>query len=205
MKLPTIIVTVGLFCLVWASAFAGPIPTYTGKVVDDKTGEPIENACVLIYWVKNIPEIMHARSELIKAELVKTDKSGNYSLGGFIAFLGLTAWHDYTQVVIYQPGYQAYLDRVWEHNPYSDKKQHFKSSDNQIRLKRIPPDFDHGKHYRDIEDALRGLEDYSTMRSDGSVSWEGVKRSALKGHPERLELLQRAYWEDERSLRRYER
>lgn len=205
MKLPIIIVTVGLLCLVWASAFAGSIPTYTGKVVDDKTGEPIENASVLIYWEKSIPGFMQAKSELIKAELVKTNKNGNYSLGGFIAFLGLTAWHDYTQVVIYQPGYQAYLDRTWEQSSYSDKKQNFKISDNLIRLKRIPPDFDHGKHYGDIEDALRGLDDYSAMQMDGSVSWTGVKHSELKGQPEKLELLQRAYWEEERSLRRYER
>lgn len=205
MKLRIITVVAGLLCLVWVSAFAGSIPTYTGMVVDDKTSEPIENALVLIYWEKSIPEIMHARSELIRAELVKTDKNGNYSLGGFIAFLGLTAWHDYTQIVIYQPGYQAYLDRTWEQSSYSDKKQHFKISDNLIRLKRIPPHFDHGKHYRDIEDALRGLEDYSAMRPDGSVSWEGVKRNALKGHSVKLELLQRAYWEEERSLRKYER
>jgi len=204
-KLRIITIVVGLLCLAWIPAFAGPIPTYTGSVVDDTTGEPIENASVLIYWVKSIPEIMHARSELIKADLVKTDKNGNYSLGGFIAFLGLTAWHDYTQVVIYQPGYQAYLNITWEQSPYSDKKQHFKISDNLIRLKRIPSDFDHGKHYKDIDDALRGLDDYSAMQSDGSVSWEGVKSSALKGQPEKLELLQRAYWEEERSLRKYER
>lgn len=205
MKPRTITVITALLCLLCTPVFAGPIPTYTGKVVDSRTGVPIEDTSVLMYWVKGIPGFMHTGSELIKTELVTTDKNGNYSLGGFIAFLGLTAWHDYTQIIVYRPGYQAYIKRISEQSSYADKKQDFKTTDNLVRLERIPPDFDYGKQYKEIEDALRGIDDYSYMQPDGTVTWAGVKNLALKGHPEKLELLQRAYWEEERSRRKYER
>jgi hypothetical protein len=201
MRIHKIAVITFLLCLSFSPAFAGRIPTYTGRVVDSQNGKPIDGASVLIYWEKGIPGFMHANSEPIKAVLVETDQTGSYSVDGFIAYLGLTAWLDYTQIIIYCPGYQAYISRIWEQDRSANNGEDFKISDNLVRLQRIPPDFDHGKHFEKIEDALRGLDLYLSQPENSS--WSDIKKMALIGFPERQSLLRKADWEQERSRRDY--
>lgn len=183
------------------SASAAIYPAMSGTVVDVVTGKPVQGASVLVYWTKNVlrPPI-EAGSELIEARLVETGKNGHYHIDGIMKLLGPFEFKGDTILVVYQPGYKVHVEQEYR----GDSKEITKS-ENPVALERVPADFDHGKHYRDIEDALRGVDDYSHMSPDGSVTWSSIKNSAVKGHPEKQELLRRAYWEEERSRRKYER
>jgi len=193
-----------MFALVaigYRDASAAIYPALTGTVIDAATGKPVQGASVLVYWTKSVlrPPI-EAGSELVKARLAETDHDGRYHIDGIIKLLGAFEFKGDTVLIVYQPGYCVQIEQEYR----GDSKVIIKEG-NLIKLERIPPDFDHGKHYEEIEDALRGVDDYSYMLPDGSVTWNSAKNSALNGQPEKQELLRRAYWEEERSRRKYER
>jgi hypothetical protein len=169
-----------LFILVIPSvSFALILGPYTGTVIDSRTGEPIEKATVLIYWMKLIPAPPSGgRSELIGSTLVYTDNKGKYFIPPYFANTGLAGVLEYTSVVIYQPGYQAHIVRIW-HQSHKETND-FPKLNNTVKLDRIPPVFSHGQHYENIEHALWGLDtdDEATLH--------------------REVLLRRAGWEERR-------
>lgn len=184
-------------------SFALILGPYTGQVLDSQTGEPIEGASVLIYWRKPLFPTIEYSTELIKAELVYTDKQGRYKIPKMLANIGLFEALDSTNVIIYQPGYQAYTVRI-SHDSYAKPEKSFKEKDNIVKLDRIPPRFSHRKHYEKIEDALRGIREYSRGDSthfEASITWEKAVEMNLKGVPEREELLRRAEWEKRLGIR----
>lgn len=196
------IVTLLFFFLVvipFHEAFSAIYPSMSGTVVDATTGKPVQGASVLVYWTKLVlrPPI-EPGTELIEARLVETDQDGSYQISGILKLLGPFAFKGDTVLVVYQPGYRVHI--VNEHRGGS---KDIKNDGNLIKLSRVTANFDYGKHHNEISDALWGINDRSYM-SFSSTSWSNVKNNAMRGLPEKEKLLRRAYWEYERSRKRYE-
>jgi hypothetical protein len=183
------------------AVFLGP---YSGTVIDSQTGDPIEGASVLIYWTKGVLQVFRVRSEVIEAKLVYTDKKGTYHISRFVPNLGLTGVLESTQIIIYEPGYQAYIMQI--HHDRTERKtdEPLKVRDSVIKLDRIPPNFSHREHYEKIERSLWGLrddDDGTDPISGKPLSWEKRMELSLKGGIlEKDELLRRAEWEERRGL-----
>mgnify|MGYP001584675162 CR=1 FL=1 len=193
--------------LLWipALSFAGMIGPYSGQVVDSRTGEPVEGASVLFYWVKVIPYPMGTDHETIDARLIYTDKDGKYNIPIFWANLGLTSFFESTNVVIYEPGYEAYIKRVDYSNPFNSPDTRpdpsFKEKNHIVKLDRIPPNFSHKKHYENIEHALWGIDDEPHVYTpEQPLSWEKKVEILLsvKGINGKEEFLRRVEWENRR-------
>jgi hypothetical protein len=196
----TVFVTV-FFPTVSFALFLGP---YSGTVIDSQTGEPIEGASVLFFWEKSVPTPMKAYSEVFEVRLVYTDKKGTYHIARILPNLGLSGVLESTNVIIYQPGYQAYIARIWHDSPYTKPDPSFKPKDNIAKLDRIPPDFDHKEHYRMIENALSQIREHGWEdRIWGKrLTWEERLRLNLKsGILEKEELFRRPEWEEKRGER----
>jgi hypothetical protein len=195
----TVFVTV-FFPTVSFALFLGP---YSGTVIDSQTGEPIKGASVLVYWTKGVLYVFKMRSEVIEAKLVYTDKKGTYHIPRFLPNLGLSGVLESTQIVIYEPGYQAYVMEIHHDNPGRRIEESSKVGDGVIKLDRIPPHFSHREHYEKIERSLWGLRDndWTDPVSGRPLSWEKRRELSLKGGIlEREELLRRAEWEERRGL-----
>lgn len=178
--------------------FLGP---YSGTVIDSQTGEPIEGASVLVYWTKGVPYVFKMRSEVIAAKLLYTDRKGTYHISRFLPNLGLQGVLESTNIIIYQPGYQAYTIRTSHDSPYEKPDSTLKEKDNIVKLDRIPPNFSHKEHYEKIDHALWGLrdDDWNDPISGKPLSWKKRMELSLKGGIlEREELLRRAEWEENR-------
>ena len=190
------------FPSVSVAIFLGP---YTGTVIDSQTGYPIEGASVLFYWEKRIPTPPSGGSpEPIGTRLVYTDTKGFYDIQRILANLGLLGFLESTNVIIYQPGYQAYTIRISHHSPYEQPTSSFKDKDNIVKLDRIPPNFDHKEHYRMIENALSSIREYGWEdRIWGKkLTWEErLKLNVKSGILEKEKLLRRAEWEERRGER----
>ncbi|MBI3755074.1 MAG: hypothetical protein HY265_02795, partial [Deltaproteobacteria bacterium] len=206
MKPLRIVIFAAILLYLPALSFAGMIGPYSGQVLDSRTGEPVEGASVLFYWVKVIPYPMGKDHETIEARLIYTDKDGKYNIPNFLAILGLTSFFESTNVVIYEPGYQAYIKVIYHSNPFSSPWEKpdtsFKEKDNIIKLDRIPPNFSHKKHYEKIEHALWGIREYSygnPTPTEASITWERALELNLKeGLLEKEEFLRRVEWEERR-------
>lgn len=186
-----------LFPSVSSALLLGP---YSGTVIDSQTGEPVEGASVLIYWTKSVFQMIHSSSELIDAKLVYTDGKGRYKIPRFFANIGLLSRFESTNVIIYQPGYQAYMVKIWHDSPYSKPDPSFKEKDNTVKLDRIPPNFSHRKHHENIEHALWGIHDYPysyPQPEDKWMTWEKLIEINLKTLV-KDELLRRTEWEKRR-------
>ena len=133
---------------------AGPVGPYTGQVIDSQTGDPIKGASVLIYWDRGMPSPGGEVTDFIKAKLVYTDNKGKYNIPLTMLNTGLLGYLASTDVIIYEPGYQAYIVTIYRG---SDKK--FKRINNIVKLERIPPHFNHKEHDKRIESASRGMDD----------------------------------------------
>jgi hypothetical protein len=180
------------------AVFLGP---YSGTVIDSQTGEPIEGASVLVYWTKGVLYVFKMRSEVIEAKLVYTDKKGTYHISRFVPNLGLSGVLESTQIIIYEPGYQAYITEIHHNSPVRETDESFKVRDDIIKLDRIPPNFSHREHYEKIERSLWGLRenDRTDPISGKPLSWEKRMELSLKGGIlEKEELLRRAEWEENR-------
>ena len=182
-----------LILILPTSAFALFLGPYSGQVIDSRTGEPLQGACVLIYWEKWVFDPMGGHDEMIKATLVYTDQKGTYQIPMTYAYLGLLSTGPWTNVIIYQPGYEAYIVR-------HDAESSFRAMENVIKLDRIPPLFDHKKHYRDITDALHGMNDpgFVPLPDGLRPTWKMFGEEHISTVRIRNELLGRAEWETRR-------
>jgi hypothetical protein len=184
-----------LFLLLPSTSFAKMVGPYDGQVTDSRTGEPMQKASVLICWEKGFQFITH-HSELVKAVLVYTDSQGRYRVPRQFLNIGQNWWLERTVIIIYQPGYQAYIkNRWWREAPT------FPHKGNIVKLERIPPGFNHKKHYDRITDDLRGLDDGSFERVDSMTGRSLPFRKIIEQNAVRIELwefLRRIQWEEER-------
>jgi hypothetical protein len=197
-----------------SAAFLGP---YSGTVIDSQTGKPVDGATVFIYWVKSVPQVVQDprlgmlpivvgySSEMIDLRLVYTNKKGEYKIPLLIGNTGLTGRLESTSIIIYQPGYQAYIKTLQHNNPYAKLDLFdFKEKDNVVKFERIPPNFDHRRHYEEIEGALRGIDEYrnDTPQLENAgfnvIEWEKMIAFDKKVIPYKEELLRRAKWEERR-------
>jgi hypothetical protein len=185
-----------MLMLLTSSAYSGMVGPFSGQVSDSRTGEPIQEASVLIYWVKRVPvPPSGAYSELIKITLVYTDDHGIYKIPRQFLNVGLVGWLESTNLIIYQPGYQVSIDRKWQ----GDLPAPLKTAA-IIKLERIPPSFDYKKHHEQITDALRGLDiDYNegvdNITGRRLSTKEIVERVAIMA--EYWEFMRRIEWEKE--------
>jgi hypothetical protein len=191
-----------LFLLATASsqALALTLGPYKGRVVDAKDNTPVAGASVLIYWTKHVPQMPHGRREVIRASLIYTTEDGTYSIPRFRANLGLMGRYESINVVAYEPGYKAHILKVEFLNPYKKPDPSFREDGYVVKLKRLPPIFDHKEHFKKIEDALENLRgwyfpfDPPTGKTDEWV----VKDKLEAGYLVREELLRRVEWEERR-------
>lgn len=170
---------------------------YSGTVTDRQTGVPIEGASVLISWSKVTPNAGGGYTENVGASLVSTDKKGEYNSPRKFYYLGFLSFMTSTNVVIYQPGYQAYIE--------SDSS--FKEKNNIVKLDRIPANFSYKEHYEKIDRALGGIDSF--QYPDGvriEQVWKTfIDRNLKSGILEKDEFLRRAEWEEKRSMQEYRR
>ena len=165
---------------------------WSGKVIDGQTGKPIEGASVLIYSTRSVFAIVESKSELIKVVLICSDKDGRYHIPSTLPIAGLLSRLRSTNVIIYQPGYQAYIVTIWHDSPYAKPDPNFKDEDNIVKLDRIPPNFSHKKHYEDIDHALWGIDDYPYVYPyDDWMTWNKLLDINLKAIPDKEEFLRR--------------
>lgn len=182
-----------------SALFVGP---YSGTVTDSQTGEPIEGASVLIYWTKRIPNMGGGSTEHVGTVLVYTDQKGKYDIVKAFYNLGLMGFFESTNMVVYQPGYQAYIKQIWKDNTYSKPDTSFKEKDNVVKVDRIPPNFSHRNHYEKIDEALWGIRDYPYVYplSQDRMTWQRLLDMNLKAIPEKEEFLRRVEWEERRGM-----
>lgn len=187
-----------------SALFVGP---YSGTVTDSQTGEPIEGASIFIYWTKRVPVLIQSHSETITVRLVYTDKEGKYNISSFLANLGLISFFESTNIIIYQPGYQAYIKQIQEDNPYQKPDPSYKDIENMVKLDRIPPIFSHKEHYEKIDHALWGIDSFPYPDGSGQpISWGTfIDRNLKSSILEKEELLQRVEWEERRGMEEYRR
>lgn len=180
-----------------SALFVGP---YSGTVMDSQTGEPINGASVLFYWTKRIPNFEGGHSETLASTLIYIDSKGRYNVPKAFYNLGLMAFFDSTNIIIYQPGYQAYIKQIQKDDPYQKPDPSYKETENMVKLDRIPPNFNHGEHYEKIGHALWGLDSVPYPDEHGpKVSWDTfVDRNLKSGFLEKEELLRRVEWEERR-------
>jgi hypothetical protein len=174
---------------------------YSGTVIDSQTGEPIQGASVLFFWERAVPTPMKAYSEVFEARLVYTDRKGTYHIARIIPNLGLQAVLESTNIIIYQPGYQAYNISISHTSPYGKPDSSFQEKDNIAKLDRIPPNFDHQKHLQILDSALSPIRAYGWEDPiwGRPLTWEKRMELNLKsGILEREEFLKRVEWEERR-------
>lgn len=177
------------------SAALGP---YSGKVLDATTGGPVKGASVVVYWTRQLPQLMESRSELVDAKLVYTDDRGNYQVPRSSGNLGLTGVLEYTVVIAYQPGYQAYIVKITHLWQGEKKGPAFQEANNVIRLERVPPNFEHKSHHRAVEDAFEDMrlwyDDLSPYTKDTGSYAALLRRCFLL----KDEFFKRLEWEERR-------
>jgi hypothetical protein len=179
--------------------FLGP---YSGRVIDSQTGEVVDGASVLVFWVKQVPTPLRSHSEVMDAKLVYTDKNGTYRIPQILPNLGLMAMLESTCVIIYQPGYQAYTVSIWHDHPSAKAISSFKERENVVKLDRIPPNFNHREHIQTLRNALNSIRAYGSEDPvwGKPLTWKKRMELNLKsGVLEKEELLRRAAWEEKRN------
>lgn len=187
--------------MVCSAIVLGP---YSGTVIDSQTGEPIEGASVLFYWEKRVPAPPSGgSSELVETRLVYTDKQGAYHIPRVLANVGLLGMLESTNVIIYQPGYQAYIEGISHDSPSGQPTSRFKPRDHTVKLDRIPPNFSHENHFEKIDHALWGIHEYPYVYPDENdpwMTWNKLLEGNLKAVPDKGEFLRRVEWEERRGL-----
>ena len=210
MRITTVVFTIIVTIFLPASSSALFIGAYSGQVLDSQTENPISGASFFIYWVKvqGIPGLGW-HSELIDSILVHTDTNGKYETPSNFVFLESNSFFDATSIVVYQPGYRAYIRKV----EGREADEGFENKNNIIKLDRIPPNFDHKAHYEMIVDVLRGMGisdvippkigvtppdvDGASSNKDTRIVWDLFIEKALLSQSKEA-FLRRVEWENRR-------
>lgn len=196
------------------SGFSKMVGPYTGQVLDGRTEKPIKGASLFAYLTRYRlvigPYGGGYYPELIKSMLSYTDNKGKFTIPitlfsrGLPEFSrGLPDYYESTTIIVYQPGYQAY---IYKKNNLDINSNSFKKKNSIIMLDRIPPNFDHKKHYESITSALGEMGeihiippiDYlASPKGDTRMEWDKFVNKALLSAPKE-EFLRRVEWENRR-------
>lgn len=138
-----------------AASFAVVIGPYSGRVLDSDTNEPICGASLFLYSIKRVrvAPVYEAHSELIHSLHIHAGENGAYEIQSIYKELEPNSFFESSTVIVYQPGYQVVIKKIRNR----DAGEVFRTKDNIITLGRIPPDFDHNAHYRQIVGAMGGM------------------------------------------------
>ena len=90
--------------------------TFSGRVIDAETKEPIEGAVVVAYWKSERPSILGEDTRLEDVKETLTDKNGNWSIAGkkgrssppvpfFIFIIATVRYTREPQFIVFKPGY----------------------------------------------------------------------------------------------------
>jgi hypothetical protein len=184
--------------LLFTSAYS--FGAYTGTVVDQLTGDPVEGASVLYYWTRNSPQLKGDYIVEMEVHLVYTDKEGRYEIPEVPIDFYQSGFLESENLLIYEPGYQVYMAGVGEDRAGREEDFSFRKAGHLVKLKRIPPFFSHRKHVEEIENALWNIKEYpyDMTQSEESMTWEERLKKKLIGEVEKREFLRRLKWEEER-------
>jgi hypothetical protein len=180
--------------------FIGP---YSGRVVDANGNSPVPGASVFIYLTKLVPEsAFGGRSEIIQAALLYTGEDGTYSLPGFEANFGLKGRFESVNIIVYEPGYEAHILKIEFLNSYNKPDPAFKKDSYLVKLKRLPPVFDHKEHIRKIEDAMSKYQMWNMDigMADKKLAERSMERFIKDGYLDSEEFLRRMEWEEKRRM-----
>jgi len=209
-RMPLRCVSVIVFFLIFlipTSLSAKVFGPYTGQVRDMLTGKPIKGASFFVCLIKYVPTLspegMYYYQELTKSAIVYTDNDGKYSIPKTLTAKGPPDSQWSITIIAYQPGYQVYIDRE---NSWDEKPKSVKKKENIITLDRIPPNFDHKKHFEKITRALSEIGEieiippidyYASPKGDKRMDWD---KFVGKSQPSifKEEFLRRAEWENRR-------
>jgi hypothetical protein len=213
-------VFLAFFCeLLCLPAYAANVGPYSGCIIDAVNNKPIEGVSVFMYWTSiveapvpaNVSEkllsLSKAEREVAKkyfmdhksdVRLVNSNSKGEYLIPRLTIKTGYLGYVETLSVVVYQPGYQAYIKSITLSGPYAKQDSEFQEKHNRIKLQRIPDKFDYRKHYESIENSLNGIYD-SYSNDMATIEWESLLQMKLRAFPEKNELLRRAEWEQRRS------
>jgi hypothetical protein len=200
MKKAAFFILIGILFLP-VTAHAVILGPYTGTVTDSTSGKPIEGASVLFYWTKEVPGGFEGpNSYPVAAVLVYTDKHGKYHIPMKSDSLGLMGKLEETDVIIYEPGYQAYIERIrhidrYNRDRHNKKASSFKKKGNIVRLERIPQKFNHSAHLGRIKGALEGIDHYYDPDINPPHPWQPRLKNSKGVTIERREFLRRTEWE----------
>ena len=190
------------------SGFSKMVGPYTGQVLDRRTGKPIKGASLFVYLTRYHLALSPAGSEyypeLIKSMLFYTDNKGKFTIPTKLISTGIPGSLETTAFIVYQPGYQAYINinNVW----IEKLDNRFKDKGNIIMLDRIPPNFDHKQHYERITSALDEMGEIHIIppiyydvfaKKNARMEWDKFVDKALLSAPKE-EFLRRVEWEHRR-------
>lgn len=196
-----------LMFLIPTSSSAKVFGKYTGQVRDMQTGKPIKGASFFVHLIRYVPTLspegMYYYKELTKSAIVYTDNEGKYSIQKTLTVKGLLNSMWSTTIITYQPGYQVCINRD---SSWDEKPNNAKEKDNIIMLDRIPPNFDHKKHFEKITrslsdmgeiDIIPPVEYHAFSKRDTRMTWSKFIDKAQLSIPKE-EFLRRVEWENRR-------
>jgi len=157
------IVCAGLWIAATSPALAaGP---WKGQVVDEETGQPLEDVVVLFYWLKDSGTLAtsHGGTEFHDAEEVVTGPDGRFVIPARRIFTLLPWKHFIRRIVIFKPGYGQ-----WEFKGLRER-----------------PELPYYEHEARKEEAEKELQ------HDGVV----VTLPPLKTREQRLDFLRQVSWD----------
>ena len=83
-----------IFIILFVLCFGRPYykPTYSGRVVDFETGEPLPRARIRVDYWAGYYGIIEKNSNLLNNPTYYTDRDGNFSIPPFFALIGIFSW-----------------------------------------------------------------------------------------------------------------
>jgi hypothetical protein len=110
MRKKWVLIAIAALALLVALNMTHKYGPYYGKVVDAKTGEPIEKAVVAVWFNTESLSLGGAVYHVEDALETLTDANGEFNIPArwLYKFQILSSWYDRCDVSIYMPGYEAY-------------------------------------------------------------------------------------------------
>ena len=104
-----VIVSIIIFTLFFGRPYYKP--SYSGRVVDFETGEPLSRARIRVdYWVGYFG-IIEKNANLLNNSTYYTDRDGNFYTPPFFALIGIFSWDDGVTFSIKKDNYPSIITK----------------------------------------------------------------------------------------------